>query len=350
MANWIKVPLTPALSRASSPWRACHLGCPHRQADADGRGSPGVPAATAFSLSVGHHTLSPAKSACGFGHDKRQARLGELAGRGWPQSGRVRGSYNIALAFFLLAMSLFVTAAHAELKFPPLTGRVVDDAHLLTPADKAAIEADLKALEGKSSDQLVVYTAKSLQGYTIEDYGYQLGRAWGIGQKGTNNGVILIVAPAERKVRIEVGRGLEPQLTDLLSGLDHTEQNPARVPARQLSSRHKGRRSRYQGRAAWRCGGGETARRGAAVSGAQRPELGRADSAFLHPRHFHLCILGAVAARARVFPAIRLWRSDLLPRRLGRRRRYRGGGGGDGGGFSGGGGGDFGGGGASGDW
>jgi len=117
------------------------------------------------------------------------------------------------------AILLFVTAAYADPKFPPLTGRVVDDAHLLTAADKAAIEADLKALEAKSSDQLVVYTTNSLQGYPIEDYGYQLGRAWGIGQKGTNNGVLLIVAPKDRKVRIEVGRGLEPQLTDLMTSL-----------------------------------------------------------------------------------------------------------------------------------
>jgi uncharacterized protein len=62
-------------------------------------------------------------------------------------------------------------------------------------------------------------TLKSLQGYAIEDYGYRLGRAWGIGQSGTNNGVLLIVAPNERKVRIEVGRGLEPQLTDALTRL-----------------------------------------------------------------------------------------------------------------------------------
>jgi uncharacterized protein len=117
------------------------------------------------------------------------------------------------------ALFLLTTATFADPKFPPLTGRVVDDAHLLKPADKAAIEADLKALEAKSSDQLVVYTTNSLQGYPIEDFGYQLGRAWGIGQKGTNNGVLLIVAPAERKVRIEVGRGLEPQLTDLMTSL-----------------------------------------------------------------------------------------------------------------------------------
>jgi uncharacterized protein len=133
---------------------------------------------------------------------------------------RFAAAYFAAFVLFILSAALFVpNGCQAEPKFPPLTGRVVDDAHLLTPADKAAIESDLKALEDKSSDQLVVYTTNSLQGYPVEDYGYQLGRAWGIGQKGTNNGVILIVAPNERKVRIEVGRGVEPQLTDALSKL-----------------------------------------------------------------------------------------------------------------------------------
>jgi uncharacterized protein len=111
------------------------------------------------------------------------------------------------------------TAALAEPKFPPLTGRIVDEAALLSAQDKSAIEQDLKTLEEKSSDQLVVYTTKSLQGYDIADIGYRLGRFWQIGQQGTNNGVILIVAPNERKVRIEVGRGLEPQLTDAISRL-----------------------------------------------------------------------------------------------------------------------------------
>jgi uncharacterized protein len=111
------------------------------------------------------------------------------------------------------------TAANAEPKFPPLTGRIVDEANLLSPEDKRALEADLKALEQKSTDQLVVYTTRSLQGYEIEDIGYRVGRFWQIGQKGKDNGVILIVAPTERKVRIEVGRGLEPQLTDALSRL-----------------------------------------------------------------------------------------------------------------------------------
>jgi uncharacterized protein len=75
----------------------------------------------------------------------------------------------------------------------------------------------LAALEAKTSRQLVVVTIASLQGYDIADYGYQLGRAWGIGQAKLNNGVLLIVAPTEHRVRIEVGYGLEPIITDALS-------------------------------------------------------------------------------------------------------------------------------------
>ena len=123
----------------------------------------------------------------------------------------------LAIVLTVLVWPLVISPVIAAPKFPPLTGRVVDDAHILSAADKADIETSLKALEGKSSDQVVVYTAPSLQGYEIEDFGYQLGRAWGIGQKGTNNGILLIVAPNEHKVRIEVGRGLEPIMTDALS-------------------------------------------------------------------------------------------------------------------------------------
>jgi uncharacterized protein len=103
------------------------------------------------------------------------------------------------------------------LTFPTLTGRVVDEANILDQATRNALAEKLTALETKTSDQLVVVTVKSLQGTSIEDYGYQLGRYWGIGQKGKNNGALLIVAPTERKVRIEVGYGLEGTLTDALS-------------------------------------------------------------------------------------------------------------------------------------
>jgi uncharacterized protein len=103
--------------------------------------------------------------------------------------------------------------------FPQLTGRVVDDANVL-PADvREQLTQKLQALQDKTTTQLVVVTLPSLQGYDIADYGYQLGRAWGIGQKGSDNGALLIVAPTDRKVRIEVGYGLEPTLTDAVSSL-----------------------------------------------------------------------------------------------------------------------------------
>ncbi len=125
----------------------------------------------------------------------------------------------LRLALATVIVLLCSALAQAQPRFPQLAGRVVDEAGLLSSADIAQLTADLEALEKKSSDQLVVVTLKSLQGYAIEDYGYQLGRAWGIGQAKVNNGVLLIVAPNEHKVRIEVGRGLEPQLTDAMSSL-----------------------------------------------------------------------------------------------------------------------------------
>ena len=131
----------------------------------------------------------------------------------------------IVLRRALLALAALVLAvagggvALADPTFPALTGRVVDDAHVLSPQTQASLTAKLAALEAKNGDQLVVVTLPSLQGYPIEDYGYQLGRAWGIGQKGKDNGVLLIVAPSEHKVRIEVGYGLEPVLTDAVTSL-----------------------------------------------------------------------------------------------------------------------------------
>jgi uncharacterized protein len=97
---------------------------------------------------------------------------------------------------------------------PALTGRVVDNAGLLTPAEEAGIAARLAALEGRTTDQLVVVTTPSLGGRTISEYGLALGNAWHVGQAGHDNGVLLIVAPNEHQVRIEVGYGLEAILTN----------------------------------------------------------------------------------------------------------------------------------------
>jgi uncharacterized protein len=124
-----------------------------------------------------------------------------------------------ALVLAALAALVLVGALPAAPSFPTLAGRIVDQAGLLDPAVEGRLDAKLAALEDKTTTQLVVVTLRSLQGYDIADYGYQLGRQWGIGQQGRNNGAMLIVAPAERKVRIEVGYGLEGMLTDAVSRL-----------------------------------------------------------------------------------------------------------------------------------
>jgi uncharacterized protein len=128
---------------------------------------------------------------------------------------RPRGPLVLAVLGLLLSTGL----AFAAPKFPPLSGRVVDSANLLSPQAEAQLTAELEGLETRTGRQLVVATIPDLQGYEIEDYGYQLGRAWGIGDKDRDDGALLLVAPQDRKVRIEVGYGLEPVLTDALSSV-----------------------------------------------------------------------------------------------------------------------------------
>ncbi|MBB6122707.1 TPM domain-containing protein [Sphingobium subterraneum] len=122
------------------------------------------------------------------------------------------------LGLVLLCWLAFVLAGplHAQ-SFPKLTGRVVDAANLLDPAQEAQLTTRLATLEQQSGRQLVVATIPDLGDHDISDYGYRLGRAWGIGSKDKNDGALLIVAPKEREVRIEVGYGLEGILTDALS-------------------------------------------------------------------------------------------------------------------------------------
>ena len=116
-------------------------------------------------------------------------------------------------ALLILALG---TAAPAQ-DFPALTGRVVDQADIIPPDEEREIEALLEVHEQKTTNQMVVATIASLEGRPVEDYGVELGRAWGIGQEGKDNGVILIVAPNEREVRYEVGYGLEGELTDAIA-------------------------------------------------------------------------------------------------------------------------------------
>ena len=109
------------------------------------------------------------------------------------------------------------TPSKESSKSPALTGRVVDQAGILSPAVKAELETALAAHENNTTNQVVVVTLESLNGANIEEYSLELGRRWGIGQKGKDNGVLLVVAPNDKQIRIEVGYGLEGILTDALS-------------------------------------------------------------------------------------------------------------------------------------
>ena len=123
------------------------------------------------------------------------------------------------LRLLLVPWLALVAASAPAQTFPKLTGLVVDAAHVLPPATQAELTAKLEALQKDTHRQLVVATVPDLQGYPVEDYGYKLGRAWGVGLRDVNNGAILLVAPTERKVRVEVGYGLEPVVTDALSSV-----------------------------------------------------------------------------------------------------------------------------------
>lgn len=123
-----------------------------------------------------------------------------------------------AVLALVLALAAPATAArHWWEEGPPLpklSGRVVDDANLLPPVSEAALVARLAGFERMTGHQFVILTVPSLDGQTIETLGGRVGRTWGIGRRGIDDGVLLIVAPRERKVRIEVGRGLEMRLPD----------------------------------------------------------------------------------------------------------------------------------------
>ena len=123
----------------------------------------------------------------------------------------------------LLCLSLAGLATNAALAqsgptFPNLTGRVIDQAELLNASDEQALSDQLAEHEAQTSNQIIVVTVNSLEGYADAEYAQKLGTKWGIGSAEKNNGVVLLVAPNERKVRIEVGYGLEGALPDAIAG------------------------------------------------------------------------------------------------------------------------------------
>ena len=273
-------------------------------------------------------------------------------------------SATIALLAGLVALATLVFIALAAPNYPELTGQIVDNANILSPDDRAAISAELQALEGKSTDQVAVVTVKSLEGYAIEDYGIGLARKWQIGQKDKDNGIVLIVAPNERKVRIEVGRRLEPVMTDTMSKIIITN---AMLP--------KFRRGDYPGGIRDGVRDIKDVLLGDADAVKDRAKGGPTGNSYSISL-IHLLVFAAIIAlifwqMKKAADAQRQWEQNLSPderRRLQReRQRNRGGnvvvipggsgdwgggwsGGGSGGGGWSGGGGSFGGGGASGGW
>lgn len=118
----------------------------------------------------------------------------------------------------LLLFLLFCPLQLLALDAPPLAGRVNDQARMLAPEAAQKLEQKLAAFERDTSNQVVVLTVPSLQGDNIDQFSIRVADAWKVGQKGRDNGVLLVIAQAERKVRIEVGLGLQGVLPDITSG------------------------------------------------------------------------------------------------------------------------------------
>ena len=117
----------------------------------------------------------------------------------------------------LTGLLLLAVPASAQ-TFPKLTGRVVDQADIIPAGEEADLNIQLEQLEKTTGHQLVVATVSNLEGQDVADYGYRLGREWQIGDKEKDDGVVFLIAPNERRMNISVGYGLEPVLTDALSG------------------------------------------------------------------------------------------------------------------------------------
>jgi len=127
------------------------------------------------------------------------------------------GLSRLAFCCYLAVATLFLTTSAAALDVPPLTGRIVDLAHVLPSSTVESLMAQLAAHETQSSNQLAVLIVPSLEGEPLEEFSHRVATTWRLGQKGTDNGALLLVAIKERKVRIEVGYGLEGVLTDARS-------------------------------------------------------------------------------------------------------------------------------------
>ena len=136
-----------------------------------------------------------------------------------PKNLHVARGTHVRHVFVALLLCLFVVAENAvALDLPKLSGYVNDHAGMLSPKTELILERELRAFEQSDSTQIVIVTVPSLEGEVLEEFSIKVAETWKIGQKGKDNGAIILVVKEERKVRIEVGRGLEGKLTDLMSG------------------------------------------------------------------------------------------------------------------------------------
>ena len=289
------------------------------------------------------------------------------AGAGVPLSSQGKSGISafVGMTIMWLSALLLIAAPASAQTFPPNNGSpVVDQAGILTPAQVEDLKSKSEALYAQTGRALAIATVKSLEGYPIDDYAYRLGRAWGLGQKGKDNGVLLLVAPNERKVWIATGYGAGAYMTDAMSGLiirediiPHFKQNPpdygggieagADAIVKQMSLSP------------------DQAEKNAAAAQQAQQQRQHSGGGGL-PLFFWLMIMGFVVLshfrrgygrryRTRgggISPWVMLWGLNALSRgsRGGWGGGGFGGGGGGGGGFGGFGGGSFGGGGASGSW
>ena len=131
----------------------------------------------------------------------------------------------------LILLAVLLPCTGYSLDVPPLVGRINDSAGMLSAGARQQLETELAAFEQAESTQVVLLTIPSLQGESIEQFGIRVAEAWRIGRKETDSGAILILAKQERKIRIEVGRGLEGRLTDLVRGRIIREEIAPRMKA-----------------------------------------------------------------------------------------------------------------------
>lgn len=233
--------------------------------------------------------------------------------------------------FTLIAFILITIQIVFGINFPRLTGRVVDDANVFSTREESNLTQFLAGMDKESNIQAVIVSVKSLEGYSVADYTVRLAEKWKIGNKGSDRGLILLVAPNDRKVRIEVGYGLESVITDGIAGyIIRQEIIPGFKSGNYYIGVSQGIKKIYQVATGKTKVSKEDIRRSKKSGGS---------------RIFTIIVLILIFSlfRGRLFPFIIL--SQILGGGGGNHRD----GGGFGGGFSGGGGG-FGGGGASGSW